>query len=430
VTVNLPTDQQDERLAINRGLRGLGRQFLDRVRDGDIGSLPVIIGLVIIWAIFQALNPNFLSSANLVNLTMQCAAVGTISIGIVVTLLVGQIDLSVGSVSGLSAAILAVATLRLPVTDDMPVSMSILVQGLIILGSILVGSAIGFVYGILFTRFGVPSFLITLAGLLAFLGLQLFVLGRDGSISISTNLGITYFAQQLFLPEWAAYTLAVVAIGTTVLFQLSLARRRSDAGLSFTPRSTILARAGLIVVALCFTAWLLYRDFGPSGVQGRGVSLMFLFFLLLVVVVHLALTRTSWGRSVFAVGGNVEGARRAGIRVPRVYISVFILCSTLAAVGGLLAAARGLSANQSSGGGDTNLNAIAAAVIGGTSLFGGRGSAFSALLGIVVIMSISSGLTLLSLDSSVRFMITGAVLLLAVIIDSMSRRKRVTSGRG
>jgi D-xylose transport system permease protein len=430
VTVNLPTDQQDERLAINRGLRGLGRQFLDRVRDGDIGSLPVIIGLVIIWAIFQALNPNFLSSANLVNLTMQCAAVGTISIGIVVTLLVGQIDLSVGSVSGLSAAILAVATLRLPVTDDMPVSMSILVQGLIILGSILVGSAIGFIYGILFTRFGVPSFLITLAGLLAFLGLQLFVLGRDGSISISTNLGITYFAQQLFLPEWAAYTLAVVAIGTTVLFQLSLARRRSDAGLSFTPRSTILARAGLIVVALCFTAWLLYRDFGPSGVQGRGVSLMFLFFLLLVVVVHLALTRTSWGRSVFAVGGNVEGARRAGIRVPRVYISVFILCSTLAAVGGLLAAARGLSANQSSGGGDTNLNAIAAAVIGGTSLFGGRGSAFSALLGIVVIMSISSGLTLLSLDSSVRFMITGAVLLLAVIIDSMSRRKRVTSGRG
>jgi D-xylose transport system permease protein len=430
MTVNLPTDQQDERLAINRGIRGIGRQFLDRVRDGDIGSLPVIIGLVIIWAIFQALNPNFLSSANLVNLTMQCAAVGTISIGIVVTLLVGQIDLSVGSVSGLSAAILAVATLRLPVTDDLSLSMSILIQGLIILGSILVGSVIGFIYGILFTRFGVPSFLITLAGLLAFLGLQLFVLGRDGSISISTNLGITYFAQQLFLPEWAAYTLAVVAIGTTVLFQLSLARRRSDAGLSFTPRSTILGRAGLIVVALCFTAWLLYRDFGPSGVQGRGVSLMFLFFLLLVTVVHLALTRTSWGRSVFAVGGNVEGARRAGIRVPRVYISVFILCSTLAAIGGLLAAARGLSANQSSGGGDTNLNAIAAAVIGGTSLFGGRGSAFSALLGIVVIMSISSGLTLLSLDSSVRFMITGAVLLLAVIIDSMSRRKRVTSGRG
>jgi D-xylose transport system permease protein len=429
VNVSHATDLQDERLNANRGIRGVWQRFVDRVRDGDIGSLPVIIGLVIIWAIFQALNPNFLSSANLVNLTMQCAAVGTISIGIVVTLLVGQVDLSVGSVSGLSAAILAVATVRLPLPADLPLSASIAVQAAIILASILVGSLIGLIYGILFTRFGVPSFLITLAGLLAFLGLQLFVLGRDGSIAISTNLGIVFFAQQLFLPEWAAYLLAFAAIGATALAQLSLAKRRADAGLSFTPRSTILIRGGFIVLALCFTAWLLYRDFGPSGVQGRGVSLMFLFFLLLVVVVNLALTRTSWGRSVYAVGGNVEGARRAGIRVSRVYISVFILCSTLAAVGGLLAAARGLSANQSSGGGDTNLNAIAAAVIGGTSLFGGRGNAFSALLGIVVIMSISSGLTLLSLDSSVRFMITGAVLLLAVVIDSMSRRKRATAGR-
>ncbi len=422
-------EQADDRGAVTRNFGTLARRFVERVRDGDIGSLPVIIGLVIIWAIFEALNPNFLSSANLVNLTMQCAAVGTIAIGVVVTLLVGQVDLSVGSVSGLSAAILAVATLRMPLVDSLPLAASIGMQLLVIVGSILVGSLIGFLYGLLYTRFGVPSFLITLAGLLAFLGLQLFVLGRDGSISISTSLGVVFFAQQLFLPEWAAYSIAVLAIGATVVAQLSLARRRSDAGLSFTPRSTILVRAGLIVVALCFGAWLLYRNFGPSGVQGRGVSLMFLFFLLLVVLVNLALTRTSWGRSVYAVGGNVEGARRAGIRVSRVYISVFVLCSTLAAVGGILAAARGLSANQSSGGGDTNLNAIAAAVIGGTSLFGGRGNAFSALLGIVVIMSISSGLTLLSLDSSVRFMITGAVLLLAVIIDSLSRRKRAVAGR-
>ena len=164
--------------------------------------------------------------------------------------------------------------------------------------------------------------------------------------------------------------------------------------------------------------------------QSRGVGVMFVFFLAVVVAVHLALTRTRWGRSVYAVGGNVEAARRAGIRVHRVYYSVFVLCSTLAAVGGVLLAARLAAASQSSGGGDTNLNAIAAAVIGGASLFGGRGSAFSALLGITVIQSISLGLTLLNLDSSVRFMITGAVLLLAVVIDSVSRRSLRASGRG
>ena len=156
---------------------------------------------------------------------------------------------------------------------------------------------------------------------------------------------------------------------------------------------------------------------------------MFLFFLLLVVIANFALTRTRWGRAVYAVGGSVEAARRAGIRVDRIYISVFVLCSTLAAVGGLLAAARLAAANQSSGAGDINLNAIAAAVIGGASLFGGRGTAFAALLGIVVIQSISSGLTLLNLDSSVKFMVTGVVLILAVIVDSLSRRKRTAVGR-
>ena len=156
---------------------------------------------------------------------------------------------------------------------------------------------------------------------------------------------------------------------------------------------------------------------------------MFLLFLALVVLMDLLLRKTRWGRSVYAIGGNVEAARRAGIAVNRVYVSVFVLCSTFAALGGVLAAARGAVAGQSSGGGDTNLNAIAAAVIGGTSLFGGRGSAYSALLGVLVITSISSGLTLMNLDSSVRYMITGAVLLLAVIIDSLSRRSRRSHGR-
>jgi simple sugar transport system permease protein/D-xylose transport system permease protein len=344
-------------------------------------------------------------------------------------LLLGEIDLSVGSVSGLAAAILATGSLAIPLPADAAWGLHLLVQGGVILVAIAGGAVVGLAYGLLYTRFGVPSFVITLAGLLAILGLQLFLLGGDGSIVLSDKLGIVYFAQQLFLPEWAAYVVVVLAIGVMTLVQMTQGNRRRDAGLSFTSGGTLALRNGSLLVALTLVSWILYRNFGPSQVQGRGVGVMFLFFVGLVVLMNIVLTRTSWGRAVYAVGGNVEAARRAGIRVRRIYITVFILCSTFAAVGGLLAAARGLSANQSSGGGDTNLNAIAAAVIGGTSLFGGRGSAFSALLGIVVIMSISSGLTLMSLNSSVRFMITGAVLLLAVIIDSMSRRSRAAAGR-
>ena len=411
-----------------RSLGGVVRAFISRVRGGDLGSLPVIAALAIIWIVFQILNPNFLSSANLGILAMQCAAVGTISIGIVLVLLLGEIDLSVGSVSGLAAAILAVGSLNTQIDPASPWWIHALVQAGVIVVAIVGGAVVGLAYGLLYTRFGVPSFVITLAGLLAILGLQLFLLGGDGSIVLSDKLGIVYFAQQLYLPEWAAYTVVVLALGIVTLTQMRQTRQRRDAGLSFVAPSTIWVRNGALLAVLAVVSWVLYRDFGPAAVQGRGVGVMFVFFVLLVVVMHLVLTRSAWGRAVYAVGGNVEAARRAGIRVRRIYISVFILCSTFAAVGGLLAAARGLSANQSSGGSDTNLNAIAAAVIGGTSLFGGRGSAFSALLGIVVIISISSGLTLMNLNSSVRFMITGAVLLLAVIIDSISRRSRAAAG--
>ena len=428
MTAERATDQQDERLIHYSGIGGAVREFVSRVRGGDLGSLPVIAALAVIWIVFEAINPNFLSSANLVKLTIQCAAVGTISIGIVLVLLLGEIDLSVGSVSGLAAAILAVGSLRMVIDPASPWWAHALVEGGIILLAIAGGAVVGFAYGLLYTRFGVPSFVITLAGLLAILGMQLFLLGDNGSIVLSDKLGIVYFAQQLYLPEWSAYVLLAFAFMMTSSAQFGQMRKRRDAGLSFTSPGTIAVRNGGLLVALTFVSWLLYRDFGPSAVQGRGIAVMFLFFVLLVVLMNLALTRTGWGRAVYAVGGNVEAARRAGIRVRRIYISVFILCSTFAAIGGLLAAARGLSANQSSGGGDTNLNAIAAAVIGGSSLFGGRGSAYSALLGIVVIMSISSGLTLMSLNSSVRFMITGAVLLLAVIIDSISRRSRAAAG--
>lgn len=406
----LPADLQDERLIASRGVRGALSVFTTRLRSGDLGSLPVVLGLIIIWGVFQSLNSSFLSSRNLVNLTLQSAAVGTIAIGIVLVLLLGEIDLSVGSVSGLSSAVLAVTLLNM----NWPLLLALL-------AAVAVGVAVGLFYGALFNRFGVPSFVITLAGLLGFLGLQLYVLGKQGTLNIPFDSPIVQFASQMFLPDAVAYLLVGLAVAAYLLSRLRMRSARAAADLSTTPTSTLAVRAAFLAIVLAVPVSVLNRD--------RGVSVMFVFFIALVVIVDFALRRTSWGRSVMAVGGNVEAARRAGINVKAIYLSVFTLCSTFAAIGGIMAAGRLAAVNQSSGGTDTNLNAIATAVIGGTSLFGGRGSAYSALLGILVIQSISSGLSLLSLDSSVRFMVTGAVLLLAVTIDSLSRRSRAAHGR-
>jgi D-xylose transport system permease protein len=393
-----------------RGARRLVAVAIARVRGGDLGAAPVIIGLVIIWTVFQSLNPVFLSSTNLVNLTMQCASIGMITLGVVVVLLIGQIDLSVGSVSGLSSALLAVALVQW----DWPWPLALLIAALS-------GVVVGLVYGVLLTRFGVPSFIITLAGLLAFLGLQLRVLGDTGSINLPFDSALVTFAQQMFLPWWAGYVISVLAAGAYALSLVRRARRREAADLGSDSVTRIVVRSGALLVVLLVASWYLNLS--------RGIGVMFLLFVVAVVLMNVALTRTRWGRAVYAIGGSAEAARRAGIHVSRMYMSAFVVCSTLAAIGGILAASRLAAANQSSGGGDTNLNAIAAAVIGGTSLFGGRGSAFSALLGIVVVQSLSSGLTLLNLDSSVRYMITGAVLVLAVIVDAAARRSRAAAGR-
>ncbi|HEY5223068.1 MAG TPA: sugar ABC transporter permease [Microbacteriaceae bacterium] len=406
----LAADLQDERLIRSEGVRGILQSMRLRVRGGDLGSWPVVIGLVVIWAIFQILNPIFLSADNLINLSKQCAAIGTISIGIVLVLLLGEIDLSVGSVAGVASAILGIGMINL----HWPIVVAILV-------ALAAGLLIGLLYGVLLTRFGVPSFVSTLAGLLGFLGLQLWILGPLGSVNIPFTSWIVQFANGWFLPPWAAYAIAILAGVAMLVSDLRRSRRRARAGLSTGSRVFTIVKAVVLAVVLVAIAAYFATD--------RGTSVMFVFFILLVVLMNFLLTRTRWGRAVFAVGGNEEAARRAGIKVTRIYISVFMLCSMFAIIGGILLTATLSSASSQSGTGDVNLNAIAAAVIGGTSLFGGRGSAWAALLGIVVIQSISSGLTLLSLDASVRFMITGAVLLLAVVIDSLSRRSRASHGQ-
>ncbi|CAL9358031.1 Xylose transport system permease protein XylH [Streptomyces sp. enrichment culture] len=405
-----PLDLLDERLRHGGGPREVLRALWERLRAGDVGPLPIIAGLAVIWTVFQILNPVFLSSANLVNLLMESVAVGVIALGVVCVLLVGQIDLSVGSVSGLSAALTAVTF----VNSGWPLPLSLA-------AAIGAGAAIGWLYAQLVTRLGVPSFVATLAGLLSFLGVQLYLLGSTGAINLPYESGLVHFAQLAFVPAWLSYVLVVAAAVALFCTGSALARTRRAAGLSARSGTLLALRSALVLAGGGFAVWYLN--------QGRGVGWMFVAFVALVLVLNYALTRTGWGRSVFAVGGNAEAARRAGINVRRTYTSVFMLCSSLAALGGVLAASRLAAANQASGAGDVNLNAIAAAVIGGTSLFGGRGSAFSALLGILVIQSISSGLTLLDLDSSFRFIVTGLVLALAVALDSAARRSRAAHGR-
>ncbi|GMA22575.1 ABC transporter permease [Luteimicrobium album] len=382
-----------------------------RVRHGELGPLPVVVGLVIIWAVFGvATGGDFFGAENLVNLAVQCAGPGLIAVGVVLVLLLGEIDLSVGSVSGLGAAVLGVGL----VNHGWPFPLVLAVA----LGA---GAVIGLLYGFLFARFGVPSFVLTLAGLLTFLGVQLALLNTSGSINLPADSFIVRFSLFEYLLPWQAYLLAVLGAGGLFLSDLRTSRRRERAGLASRPLAVSALKAGLLLAVLLGVAAYLATD------RGTGVS--FAFLVVVVVVVNFFVGRTRWGRSIYAVGGNVEAARRAGVRVHVVYLTVFMLCSVFAVVGGLVSAGSLTAVTLSAGTGDVNLNAIAAAVIGGTSLFGGRGSAWSALLGVIVVQSIANGLSLMNFQGDApRFIVTGVVLLLAVIVDSVSRRSRQNHG--
>ncbi|WP_349295407.1 sugar ABC transporter permease (plasmid) [Thioclava sp. 'Guangxiensis'] len=407
---NAQLDRADTRVRHDEGLAGAGRAFIDRVRSGDLGMLPVLSGLVLITLVFSTLNPVFLAPNNLVNLLFDAAAIGLISLGVVCVLLLGEIDLSIGSMSGLASALTGV----LWVNSGLPMPVAVL-------GAVLAGAAVGFIYGVLRNKFEMPSFVATLSGLLALLGLQLYLLGATGSINLPYTSPLVKFGQILIMPAWLSY-LAAILPGALMLYGgMKTMRRRRAVNLSSPGLSVLLVKAGVITVALL--ACVAYLE------QGRGVPYMFGVFTLFVFALDYALRRTKWGRSMFAVGGNAEAARRSGIDVKKIRLSAFMACSSLAALGGVFAASRLASASQQAGTGDVNLNAIAAAVIGGTSLFGGRGSAWSALFGIIVIQAISNGLTLLNLSSSLRYMITGAVLAIAVIVDSLARRSRASHGR-
>ncbi|MEE1816034.1 sugar ABC transporter permease [Streptomyces sp. NPDC004288] len=401
----------DTRLLVREeGLKGYLREFRRKMRSGELGSLPVVVAVIIIWTVFGSLNSTFLSAQNLSDLSQQIVGTGMIAVGIVFVLLLGEIDLSVGSVSGLCAAIFAV----LNVLNGMN-------QWLALLVALAGGAAVGLIQGFFFAKVGVPAFVVTLAGNLAWNGLMLQILGSSGTVNIPSESIVSKLYSTIYHSPAAAYVAAAVGVGLFLAASLLDAGRRRAARVPFRPVSEIVLRT-VVIAALAFvTAYILN--------QYQGLPLALLIFLVLLVVLDFVLRRTTYGRRIFAVGGNIEGARRAGISVAFVRMSVFSIAGTMAAVGGLFLAGQIQSASQTSGGGNLLMNVIAAAVIGGTSLFGGRGSVWSALLGALVIGSIQSGMNIMGVSNAVQFMITGSVLLAAVVVDSLSRRSQKAAGR-
>ncbi|GGS15703.1 ABC transporter permease [Streptomyces aureoverticillatus] len=409
-----PAAVVDPRLLVReQGFAGYWTEFVRKVRGGELGSLPVVVGLIVIALVFQLQNDKFLSASSLANIAVFTSGVGIMSVGIVFVLLLGEIDLSVGSVAGTGAAIWAV----LSVTHGWGDWLSVFV-------AVAAGLVIGALHGFFFAKIGVPAFVVTLAGFLGWSGLQIWLMGKEGSINTPTGSVVEDLTTHFFADKAAAYGLALVAVLAYAGAQLLDSRRRKSAGLPSRPLSEVLLRTGVLAVLAFVVAYFLNE---PEG--ARGLPLALVLFLAVLVIADFVARRTTFGRQVFAVGGNAEAARRAGINVDRIRITVFAISGMLAAFGGLFIASLSGGATKSLGSGNTLMIVIAAAVIGGTSLFGGRGKIWSAMLGMLVIQSIQQGLNLQGMPSEIQYMITGAVLLAAVVIDSVSRRTQKSAGR-
>ncbi|WP_374985218.1 sugar ABC transporter permease [Streptomyces fradiae] len=409
-----PVPAVDPRLLVREeGLKGYWTEFTRKVRGGELGSLPVLIGLVVIAIVFQSQNANFLSASSVANIAVYSSGLGIMAVGIVFVLILGEIDLSVGSVAGVGAAVWA----NLNVHNGWNDWVAILV-------ALLSGTALGALHGFFFARIGVPAFVVTLAGFLAWSGLQEWLIGSEGSINTPSGGVVESLTNHFFAEKAAAYGVALLAVLAYAGSLLLDRKRRGAAGLPARPAGEIALRSGAVAV-LCFAIAYVLNE--PAG--ARGLPLALVLFLAVLVIADFVARRTAFGRQVFAVGGSAEAARRAGISVQRVRIVVFALSGTLGAFGGLFIASLSGSATKNVGGGNTLMLVIAAAVIGGTSLFGGRGKVWSALLGMIVIQSIQQGLNMLNMANAIQFMITGAVLLAAVVIDSVSRRTQKDAGR-
>ena len=400
-------------------LGSLVRDYIARVRGGDIGSLPAILGLIVMVIVFSVLRPDtFTTSLNFANLISQSAGVMVIAMGLVFVLLLGEIDLSAGYTGNVAAAVLGVALTN----HGWPWLPALLV-------GILTGTMIGLVLGLLVSRVGIPSFIATLAAFLGLQGVSLKIIGEGGTIGYDNDVILKLNNDNLSVPlGWALAIIGVVAYAAVTFFSM---RRRRRRGLVTQPTLLWAMKSiGLAIAVVAMTAYLSEeRAINPLLKSLKGVPIVVVIIVVLVVVLSYLLNKTSWGRHVYAVGGNSEAARRAGINVAWIKLSCFMVSSTLAAIGVILIASRDNSVSPQTAGNETLLYAVGAAVIGGTSLFGGKGKITDAVIGGLVIAVVNNGMGLLKQPQATVFMVTGLVLLVAAAVDALSRRRATATGR-
>ncbi|HEY8480126.1 MAG TPA: ABC transporter permease [Spirillospora sp.] len=392
--------------------------YWERVKAGELGALPAILGLASLFVLFTILKPDtFLSTGNIANLSVQALPISILAMGLIFVLLIGEIDLSAGVASGLSAAVMA----KLLVDSGQPWYVAIA-------SAIAVGIVIGVSIGWLVAVLHIPSFVVSLAFFLGLQGFTLWLIGEGGTVPVRDEVIVALANKNM--PVWLGWVLSIVCVAGYTATQLLRYRRQQARNLHAKPFQLVVAQCVAVGVVILGATYVLSIDRAPSPVVTlAGIPWGVLLVATLLIVCTFVLSRTSFGRHIYAVGGNAEAARRAGINVTRIRISVFMICSALAAISGIVAASRLSSVATNAGAGNTLLYAVGAAVIGGTSLFGGRGKARDAIFGGLVIATIENGLGLLGTKAYLSFLITGLVLLLAASMDALARRRRTTAGR-
>ena len=394
------------------------RDYVAKLRGGDVGSMPAVLGLVVLVIAFSILRPDtFTKAFNFGNLIQQSAGVTIIAMGLVFVLLLGEIDLAAGYTAGTAAAV----TSLLLTSHDWPVAPALLV-------GLLTGTVIGFFIGTMVSRLGIPSFVVTLALFLALQGVVLSIIGEKGSIDSGEWIAKLNSDN---LPVWLGWVIAVVLVGSYAALTFVTNRRRRRHGLTSEPTLLWAMKSGGLAVLTFLVVYYLSIERSPNAniKSIKGVPISLLVIIGLAIVLTLLLSRTTWGSHVYAVGGNAEAARRAGINVKLVQLSCFMMCSTVAAVGGMMLASYSGGVNNVTGGNQTLLFAVGAAVIGGTSLFGGKGRVVDAIIGGTVVAVIANGMGLMNQPDSRKLIVTGLVLLVAASVDAISRRKAAASGR-
>jgi D-xylose transport system permease protein len=399
------------------GLGSVSRRAWNNIRTGNLGVLPIVIGMVFIVIFFGFKATNFFTATNFINIIIQMAGTTMLAYGVVFVLLLGEIDLSIGYIAGIGA--LSVAEFQLPGSNHDYNGLVAIVLAVIICG------LIGLLQGAIVAFVGVPSFVVTLAGFLVWQGVILYRLEAPGSIIIEDRW-INYTANYTF-SWWLGWVIAaIICVGYALVTLFNVLGKRR-AGLAVANPIMLVAKLGGVVAASVITVGICNH----SDVQGThlGLPLPGLIIVIFLALFTFLAKRTTFGRHVYAVGGNAEAARRAGINVPRIRVLVFIISGASAAIGGVILAANINSVGLTFPPATLLLNSIAAAVIGGVSLFGGRGEVRAAFLGSLVIATVANGLNTAGYSNGAIYIVTGIILLLAVTLDTFARRLQVRSGR-